>query len=257
MGRAFGDLVFYISHTDSFSEVCRLLKIGKVRVHLSPAPEVGASFREELNIREGRLVVDLGGTHLELFVDAHHPVIDIAGHSDQPRTVTVSQEGWRTERRVLTGTERDRSAWTMKGAPADVEVTEDPDVIVPATQAPGAIAWYHRNETSIVPLTLKHEGVDQVPGTFDPLLHRTFGAWIEGIGFSRQADGTLATARFGRVVRSAHRLSGADCGHGGRLDQGSAIGAGDGASARSGTAGNGGGVGGILESLLGGRDPAG
>ena len=32
-----GDLVFYLNHTDSFSEASRLLKIGKVRVRFEPS----------------------------------------------------------------------------------------------------------------------------------------------------------------------------------------------------------------------------
>ncbi|HUZ07389.1 MAG TPA: DUF5703 domain-containing protein [Candidatus Paceibacterota bacterium] len=44
-----GDLVFYISRTDAWSECNRLLKLGRVRVHLSPNPfAAGQPFRQEL-----------------------------------------------------------------------------------------------------------------------------------------------------------------------------------------------------------------
>jgi len=37
-----GDLLFYISRSDSLSEISRLLKVGEVRVALSPNPFVSA-----------------------------------------------------------------------------------------------------------------------------------------------------------------------------------------------------------------------
>ena len=39
-----------------------------------------------------------------------------------------------------------------------------------AAQAPAAIGWYHRNATSPVARTLKQQGLEGLPGSFDPLL---------------------------------------------------------------------------------------
>ena len=39
-----GDLVFYLSKTDAWSENARLLKLGKVRVALTPNPFTGTTF---------------------------------------------------------------------------------------------------------------------------------------------------------------------------------------------------------------------
>ncbi len=49
-----GDLHFYISRSDSLSEISRLLKVGQVRVSLSPNPFLtGAPFRQELKLCDG------------------------------------------------------------------------------------------------------------------------------------------------------------------------------------------------------------
>ena len=46
-----GDLRFYISRTDSLSEVSRLLKVGGVRISLDPNPfKKGLLFRQELQV---------------------------------------------------------------------------------------------------------------------------------------------------------------------------------------------------------------
>ena len=190
-----GDVLLYLARPDSFSEVCRLLKVGKVRVSLSPAPlKDGLSFRQELKLRQGRIEADLGGTHLEIFVDASRPVLRVTGRSAQPVTVRVTEEGWRTERRVLSGVEAN-SAWTMKGLPASVVVAESADVMVPADRAPAALAWYHHNAESVVPFVLQHQSCDPLPGFVDPLTHRTFGAWVEGRGFVREGARALVTAQ--------------------------------------------------------------
>ncbi len=49
-----GDLLFYISKTDLWSENCRLLKLGRVRLKLSPNPfDKGNRFCQTLKLRQG------------------------------------------------------------------------------------------------------------------------------------------------------------------------------------------------------------
>ena len=53
-----GDLLFYLSRTDSWSETGRLLKLGKVRVSLSPNPfAAGSAFTQRLNLQQGTIDV--------------------------------------------------------------------------------------------------------------------------------------------------------------------------------------------------------
>ena len=47
-----GDLLFFICKTDAWGDSGRLLKLGQVRVRLSPALATG-SFRQELQLRNG------------------------------------------------------------------------------------------------------------------------------------------------------------------------------------------------------------
>ncbi len=72
----------------------------------------------------------------------------------------------------------------MRGAefgPGDIGAWESADV---ADAAPhDAVAWYHRNAYSVVPFTLKHQGLETMAGlVHDPLLNRTFGGLIQGRG---------------------------------------------------------------------------
>ena len=50
-----GDLVFLIGKTDAYTENGQLVKLGRVRVHLTPNPFASASgFQQELKLRDGR-----------------------------------------------------------------------------------------------------------------------------------------------------------------------------------------------------------
>jgi len=188
-----GDVLLYLARPDSFSEISRLLHIGKIRIALDPAPRwAGASFRQELKLRQGRLEADLGTTHIEVFADPGRPVLRVTVRSAAPLAVRVADEGWRRERHLIGGDEMN-SAWTMQGAPKTVEVAESADVPLGTDQAPNAMAWYHHNQESVVPFVLKHQSCDGLPGAFDPLTWRTFGAWIEGEHLVREGARALVS----------------------------------------------------------------
>ena len=127
-----GDLLFYISRTDAWSEACRLLKLGRIRLSLSPNPFAkGAAFRQELKLRDGCIEIEAGpaggAVKLKVFVDAKAPVVHVIGECERPEVVKATLETWRTQRKVLKGEEL-ASSWTMQGAPPDIEVSESADV---------------------------------------------------------------------------------------------------------------------------------
>lgn len=198
-----GDLVFYISRTDSWSEIDRLLKLGRVRVSLSPNPFAkGLPFRQELKLRDGRIDVTAGAkgaeARLQVFVNAAGSDIHVQGEFDAPTTVTATLESWRTEKKTFESDDELRSSWTMHSAPADVRkqvVWESPDVV--EVDGPG-VRWYHRNDHSVVPFTLEHQGLESIADQFpDTLTHRTFGGRMSGVAMS------VDPARPGRIATSA------------------------------------------------------
>ena len=119
-----GDLMLLLSRTDAISEASRFLKLGRLRVTMTPgAMTEGGTFRQRLNLAAGRIEIDMGGqgdrTHLEVYFHPDADVMFITGRSDQARSVRVTLENWRTERRRLTGSGPDAeltSSWTMRSA---------------------------------------------------------------------------------------------------------------------------------------------
>jgi hypothetical protein len=196
-----GDLLFYIGRSDSFSEIGRLLKVGEVRVSLSPNPFVsGAPFRQELKLSDGVCEITAGqgesNVILRVFVDSDRPVVHVTGQSASPVTVTATVESWRTNSHVVAKGEEQSSAWTMSGAPFELSESAD-DFPIGLKRAQ---AWYHRDEESVAfPSTINLQSLAFVADKpHDPLLHRTFGGWLTGKGFQSvegHAIKTVASSR--------------------------------------------------------------
>ena len=101
-----GELQFFISKTDAFSENARLLKIGKVKVKFTPNILSGKNFKQELDLYSGKIKITTGESGqkatFDFWIDANNPAIVIDGKCDVPVTAEVSYEGWRTRHRELT-----------------------------------------------------------------------------------------------------------------------------------------------------------
>ena len=192
-----GELVLLLSHTDAFSEAERLLKLGRVHIVCTP-PLPTAPFSQRMRLAEGAIEIVTGEgdarTQLRVLVDSASNVLHVSLDSATPRLITARLEQWRTERRRLVDGEL-KSAWVMRDAPASIIVEESADVVLSLERRPKAVAWYHRNESSIVPATLEHQGLGAFSTAFgDPLLQRTFGAQLEGDGFDRVSERVVQTA---------------------------------------------------------------
>ncbi len=198
-----GDVLLLLSKTDSWDQNYDLLKLGRVRITLSPSPFAkGGGFRQELKLREGQIEITGGNGEnaavLRVWVDANRPVICVQSVGKSPSDLTVRLEPWRTETRPLTDTEFKSNRDVETAASGTVA----PDVLV--EDAPDRVTWYYRNESSVWPVGMKLQGMESVMGQFsDPLLHRTFGATILGDGLVRQ---DLKTLRSGKASQT-HEVS--------------------------------------------------
>jgi len=195
-----GDLLFYVATTDAWSENCRPLKLGRVRVNLSPNPFVkGSPFRQVLDLRHGEIEIAAGkgdaAVLLRVWVDANQPVVRVQTDGKRAFDVRVEFETWRTYRRRLRGKEQhsvDQLANSRGTNPSPYFV--EPDVITVGGWK-DQLVWYHRNERSLWADNLKLQGLGHLTGRMrDPLLHRTFGGCIKGEGLTAVDSQTLNSA---------------------------------------------------------------
>ncbi|MFC1738745.1 DUF5703 domain-containing protein [Planctomycetota bacterium] len=202
-----GDLMFYVTKNDSASENDRLLKLGRVRVKLSPNPFAkGLPFRQELKLRQGQIVITAGPedapVSLRLWVDANYPVIRVEAESKEAFEMEVNFETWR-ETGYMAKNITFGDLYNVK--PSNAAANEDniyptvvfPDVIVPGEK--NRIVWYHHNVKSGWPLNMKLLGLETLmPDMTDPLLSRTFGGAIKGNGFVLVGDRVLKSEQAGK-----------------------------------------------------------
>lgn len=167
-----GDLLFYIGKTDAWNESVHgsagLLKLGRVRVSMTPSPLVaGAPFLQVLKLHEGEIQVREGAGDqavvLRVWVDANQPVIRVEMQSHTPVTTQVALESWR---------------------PASAK-----DVTLGAQ--PNRIAWYHRNGPEADP----------------HVANLTFGAVVKGDGLVSKNDTTLESKATSSQLISIYPLT--------------------------------------------------
>jgi alpha-L-fucosidase 2 len=197
-----GDLVFYLSKTDAWSETARLLKLGRVRVRFSPNPFAsGTRFRQTLNLAKGEIQI-VGGqpeTRLTVWVDANNPVVRIESEHGQDTNAQVYYERWRDQPRLLEGQEA-HSAYGMHEGPEPIMSYGDSLQL----DAEDRVVWYHYNPKSIYASTMKLQGLEDMAKAYrDPLLHRTFGAGMEGPGFTKMNTTSLRS----RAAQRRHAFS--------------------------------------------------
>ncbi len=204
-----GELLFYMQRSGSFDENNEYLKLGRVRVRFKPNIFAeGASFRQELNLRRGRVEITgkkdgLQGTVL-IWVEAQRPVVHCEVEASQPVSVQAAYENWRQADELL-------PAKPSKGArfgcmsweeyPGDVTRYHD-DVRHEAN----AVLFYHRNRDDklLFDYIVRQQGLEKAK---DRLVNtqkgRTFGGILGGDGFV--ADGTT-TGKYLLTPFTAWRL---------------------------------------------------
>jgi len=204
-----GDLLLLISKTDSWDDNSRIVKLGRVRISLSPSlAESGHPFIQELKLKEGMIEITAGhggdARKFRIWVDANHPVIRVECDGAEPASLRAQLELWRTKKRpfVDTGSSEYQSCWHMLGynkLPGKALYNMPDTVLEDSTDR---IVWYHRNTTSVWPIGMKLQGLESVMNQLtDPLQNRTFGAAIKGPGLIRKDSRTLASAKPARSFR--------------------------------------------------------
>lgn len=154
-----GDLLFYVSKVDAFDAGHLLRKCGRVRLRLTPALAV-SDFEQTLVLRHGAIEVRAGDVKLRVWVDANSPVIRVTGTSKTPVDALESFE-----------TLRDCSEQDDK---AD------------------RLAWGYRNTSSAWMERVCSQNTPEFAAkVVDPILNRTSGCRMWGVGFVRDGERAL------------------------------------------------------------------
>ena len=197
-----GDIVLYIGKTDTWSELGRLLKLGRIRIRLSPnqiRPEF--PFSQTLFLRRGEIEIRTGPddtpTYIKVRVDANNPVVFIEAACDEPFELQVSLEIWRTKEFESSG-DNPYSLWARGQSPPHPSMesqhpfTESADIVLEADE--NRLVWFHHNKSSICEYSLRQQGLEDLTEQLaDPLTNLIFGCVIEGDGLKARDSYTLVS----------------------------------------------------------------
>ena len=194
-----GDIMLYIGKPDTWSEATRLLKIGRLRISITPNPfSSSKKFLQTLNLENGEILISSTNSEVSidtrLWIDANMPVVHIDTKSSKPVSVTCTSEIMRRNEVTFNGGGANPLASSFRGVCDSPEPpSESADVIVKASDR---IEWYHRNRSSFFNTILEKQNVGELADKYpDPYLNRTFGAAVKASGMIAINDTTLATSK--------------------------------------------------------------
>ncbi len=182
-----GDLYAYISKSGTFDEHNTLLKLGRIKVSLSPNPfKDNEGFRQELLLKDGCIKISQNGTTVKLWVDVFNPVIHAAVESKIPTEMTVSYESWRYKNRDSKG--KANNANSYKWAPQGDIITYKDSISFEGN----AVQFYHRNRgNTVFDVAVKQQKMESVKDQMmNPIANLTFGGQLFGSNF--KANGTYS-----------------------------------------------------------------
>ena len=188
-----GELLFYMARSGTFDENNAMLKLGRIRLNLSPNPLAGKTFRQELTLADGSVKISgHSGTHstdITLWVDVFSPAIHVEVESSRKVTLEAAYENWRFEDRPVRKLEGFGNSYKW----------QLPDGLVAKKDETGfdgnSVLFYHRNTgETVFDVTVRQQQLDPVKDQlFDPLKDLTFGGRMQGDNLA--PDGT-ATGKY-------------------------------------------------------------
>jgi hypothetical protein len=174
------EIYAYISRSGTFDENNTLLKLGRIKLKLSPNPFKGTNFKQELVLKDG--YVRISGVNgkltgeVKVWVDVFNPLIHFEVKSNQKITTEVSYQSWRFEDRITKGRENNQNSY--KWAPQGEVKTYQDRIAFVGRQ----IEFYHQNrEATVFDVTVKQQGFGDMASTlYNPLHRLIFGGLIDG-----------------------------------------------------------------------------
>lgn len=172
-----GDLLFYVARSGTFDENNTMLKLGRVRVSLSPNPLMGDEFLQTLKLHDGFVEIKgENGVKIQVWVEINRPVVHVEISGNKDFDIKASYENWRFQDRTLKQNEGFQNSYKW-ALPQGLMVKKDS-----VSFYEQGVLFYHRNiGETVFDVTVKQQGMDAVKQQlYNPLQDLTFGGFIMG-----------------------------------------------------------------------------
>jgi hypothetical protein len=175
------EIFCYMAKSGTFDENNGVLKLGRIRIKLSPNPFEGKTFTQELVLKDGHVkIIGTNGdlsSEVNFWVDVFRPVINVDIKSNKSVVATAAYESWRYRDRLSNG--RENNANSYKWAPPMQVVTFKDSISFVGND----VLFFHRNKNtpSAFDITVHQQGLENVKNQlFNPLENLTFGGLMRG-----------------------------------------------------------------------------
>jgi hypothetical protein len=200
-----GQIYLYLSRSGAFDENNTLLKLGRVKVILSPNPFAGKTFRQELILKDGYVqLIGADGkltAQVKVWVDVFKPIVNVVINASRQVNTEVSYESWRFEDRITKGKENNQNSY--KWAPQGIVKTAKDEIGFRGNQ----IEFSHQNTAETVfDVAVKQQVLAQYKTElFNPIKNLIFGGVLQGdnmIAAGTYSGRYLSTAFKGWTLKS-------------------------------------------------------
>jgi hypothetical protein len=184
------EIYAYISRSGTFDENNTLLKLGRVKLKLTPNPFDGGTFKQELILKDGYVqITGIKGkltAQVNVWVDVFNPIIHFDVKANQKISTQASYQSWRFEDRILRGKENNQNSY--KWAPQGVVKTLKDSITFLYNS--NQIRFYHQNkDRSVFDIAVEQQKLEHLKNQlYNPLAHLTFGG--DMLGNNMVTDGT-------------------------------------------------------------------
>ena len=178
-----GDLLVYVARSGSYNEDNALLKTGRLRIKLFPNPFNDGSFRQELHLKEGFVMIEgkKNGVRssVRLWADVFRPVVHIEIKSNKRISVDAAYESWRYQDRIIKARENFANSWKWAAPKNNVYKKDTIDF------SGNEVLFYHHNTAkTIFDATVAEQGLDSVKDQlYNPLKWLASGGSFGGKNF--------------------------------------------------------------------------
>lgn len=182
------DIVYaYFSRSGTFDEHNTFLKLGRLKLELTPNPFTnGDGFHQELVLEDGYLKIEQNGVQVKFWVDVFNPVIHLEVASEDKIQSKLSYENWRYKDKQVKG--RANNANSYKWAPQGKIITYGDSI----NFHKDGILFFHRNrQHTVFDVAMKQQGLEAYKDSLmNPLERLTFGGFIHGDNFTQKGTYT-------------------------------------------------------------------
>ncbi|MDO7846217.1 DUF5703 domain-containing protein [Hymenobacter sp. M29] len=176
-----GDVLLYLARSGTFDENNSLLKLGRVRLHLTPNPFDHGTFKQELALQTGDVTLTgkVGQTsaRVRVWVEVFKPVVHVEVTGSEKLSAEATYESWRFADRRPKGKENNQNSY--KWAPQGDVVTRRDSI---GFRSQG-VEFFHQNRPQTVfDVVVQQQGLASVKDRlYNPLNQLIFGGALHGL----------------------------------------------------------------------------